>query len=98
HPTLASSGGPDNSKASSKPSRTARSTSSQESFSMTSQVALDQPARDQVPPVGQHEQQQLEGQRDRRGAEHLHPQRDQQVRDHEIEHQERQEQQEPDLE
>src|SRR5579875_1519200 len=60
--------------------------------------ALDQGAGDQVPAVDQHEQQDLERQRDERRRQHHHAHAHQRRGDDQVDDQERQENQEADLE
>src|SRR5215831_15738495 len=62
------------------------------------EVREDQPVRELDPAVDQHEKEQLERHRHRGGRQHHHSHRHQDVRDHEVDHQEGQEDQEADLE
>src|SRR5262245_35025881 len=61
-------------------------------------VSEDQAIVDLYPAVDQHEQQELERHRHRGGRQHHHAHRHQDVRDHEVDDEERQEDQEADLE
>src|SRR5690606_23440636 len=87
-------GGPD----SSMTRYSASLVSSRTSFTSSAPVGQHQAVDQLRPAVDQHEQQQLERQRDRGRRQHHHAQRQQDVGHHQVDDQERQEDQEADLE
>src|SRR5256885_271176 len=61
-------------------------------------IAPHQPAQEELPAVGEHEEQELERQRHGGGRQHVHPQGQEQVGDHHVDDQEGEKEEEPDLE